>query len=168
MDFNAYLYETLELFKACYVLQDMHSASVKSLMFCSISFYLFTCFIDVEALDLESSDDSCQDFDDAEENLTTDTSAGAAGSRSAMTDRSSGVDCSPEDESTTSWEDMSRLDPHLLLYKACGARNLPVMLQALANKADPNWVNLDDGGRTPIMRAVITVRARALTLLSYT
>ncbi|KAK3738015.1 hypothetical protein RRG08_066816 [Elysia crispata] len=109
-----------------------------------------------KTLDLESSDDSCQDFDDAEENLTTDTSAGAAGSRSAMTDRSSGVDCSPEDESTTSWEDMSRLDPHLLLYKACGARNLPVMLQALANKADPNWVNLDDGGRTPIMRAVIT------------
>ncbi|RUS76306.1 hypothetical protein EGW08_015930 [Elysia chlorotica] len=61
-----------------------------------------------------------------------------------------------EDEMTTSWEDMSRLDPHLLLYKACGARNLPVMLQALANRADPNWVNLDDGGRTPIMRAVVT------------
>ena len=83
-----------------------------------------------------------------------------------MTDRSSGVDCAAEDDLTTSWEDMSRLDPHLLLYKACGARNLPVMLQALANKADPNWVNLEDGGRTPIMRAVVTVRTNKLAKFS--
>ncbi|GFN91782.1 ARF-GAP with coiled-coil, ank repeat and ph domain-containing protein 2 [Plakobranchus ocellatus] len=104
-----------------------------------------------KSLDLESSDDSCQDFDDAEENPDN----ANASRTSATADGSSGVDC-PEDDMTTSWEDMSRLDPHLLLYKACGARNLPVMLQALANKADPNWVNLEDGGRTPIMRAIHT------------
>ena len=39
---------------------------------------------------------------------------------------------------------MSKLDPNLLLYKAAEARNLPVMLEALANGADPNWVNADD------------------------
>ncbi|GFR62463.1 ARF-GAP with coiled-coil, ANK repeat and PH domain-containing protein 2 [Elysia marginata] len=109
-----------------------------------------------KTLDLESSDDSCQDFDDAEDNQAPDAGTGARSSTSGMTDRSSGVDCATEEDLTTSWEDMSRLDPHLLLYKACGARNLPVMLQALANKADPNWVNLEDGGRTPIMRAIVT------------
>ncbi|XP_076451929.1 arf-GAP with coiled-coil, ANK repeat and PH domain-containing protein 2-like isoform X2 [Babylonia areolata] len=57
---------------------------------------------------------------------------------------------------TTSWEDMSKLDPNLLLYKAAEARNLPVMSEALANGADPNWVNPDDDLKTPIMKAVET------------
>ena len=52
---------------------------------------------------------------------------------------------------------MSKLDPNLLLYKAAEARNLPVMLEALANGADPNWVNVDDEDKTPIMKAVETV-----------
>lgn len=52
---------------------------------------------------------------------------------------------------------MSKLDPNLLLYKAAQARNLPVMLEALANKADPNWVNQDEEGMTPLMKAVDTV-----------
>ncbi|KAK3583409.1 hypothetical protein CHS0354_040376 [Potamilus streckersoni] len=58
--------------------------------------------------------------------------------------------------STTSWEDMSRLDPNRLLYKAAQARNLPVMLEALANGALPNWVNEEDEGKTPLMKAVDT------------
>ena len=62
-----------------------------------------------------------------------------------------------EEAPTTSWEDMSKLDPNLLLYKAAEARNLPVMLEALANGADPNWVNADDEDKTPIMKAVETV-----------
>lgn len=61
-----------------------------------------------------------------------------------------------EDAVTTSWEDMSKLDPNLLLYKAAEARNLPVMLEALANGGDPNWVNPDDNDKTPIMKAVET------------
>ncbi|XP_025083083.1 arf-GAP with coiled-coil, ANK repeat and PH domain-containing protein 2-like isoform X3 [Pomacea canaliculata] len=61
-----------------------------------------------------------------------------------------------EEMAVTSWEDMSKLDPNLLLYKAAEARNLPVMLEALSNGADPNWVNPDDNDKTPIMKAVET------------
>lgn len=92
-----------------------------------------------QGFDLESSDDSGHDYDD-------DVSGA----------RESGF--GDGDEFTTSWEDMSKLDPNLLLYKASGARNLPVMLEALSNRADPNWVNMEDEGKTPIMRAVQTVR----------
>ncbi|CAL1530470.1 unnamed protein product [Lymnaea stagnalis] len=91
-----------------------------------------------KSLDLESSDESSHDVDDD--------STGPSGAGSST----------DGDRFTTSWEDMSRLDPNLLLYKASGARNLPVMLEALSNKADPNWVNLEEDGKTPIMRAVQT------------
>jgi hypothetical protein len=36
------------------------------------------------------------------------------------------------------------------------------MLEALANKADPNWVNHDEDGKTPLMKAVDKVSRRAL------
>ena len=68
-----------------------------------------------------------------------------------------GVDEGEDSTSTTSWEDMSKLDPNMLLFKAAQARNLTVMLEALANGADPNWVNEEDEGRTPLMKAVETV-----------
>ncbi|XP_071109531.1 arf-GAP with coiled-coil, ANK repeat and PH domain-containing protein 2-like isoform X2 [Haliotis cracherodii] len=58
--------------------------------------------------------------------------------------------------STTSWEDMSKLDPNLLLYKAAEARNLPVMAEALAHGADINWLNKDDEMKSPIFKAVET------------
>ncbi|XP_052081434.1 arf-GAP with coiled-coil, ANK repeat and PH domain-containing protein 2-like isoform X2 [Mytilus californianus] len=67
-----------------------------------------------------------------------------------------GVDEGEDSQSTTSWEDMSKLDPNMLLYKAAQARNLTVMLEALANGADPNWVNEEEEGRTPLMKAVET------------
>ena len=59
--------------------------------------------------------------------------------------------------SVTSWEDMSTLDPNMLLFKAAQARNLPVMLEALANKADPNWISTENVDKTPIMKAIETV-----------
>ena len=68
-----------------------------------------------------------------------------------------GVDEGEDSRSTTSWEDMSKLDPNMLLFKAAQARNLTVMLEALANGADPNWVNDEEEGRTPLMKAVETV-----------
>jgi Arf-GAP/coiled-coil/ANK repeat/PH domain-containing protein len=68
-----------------------------------------------------------------------------------------GVDEGEDSRSTTSWEDMSKLDPNMLLFKAAQARNLTVMLEALANGADPNWVNEEEEGRTPLMKAVETV-----------
>ncbi|KAH9513503.1 Arf-GAP with coiled-coil, ANK repeat and PH domain-containing protein 2 [Bulinus truncatus] len=87
-----------------------------------------------KSLDLESSDESLHEYDDEL-------------SDSVALDG---------DNFTTSWEDMSKLDPNLLLYKASAARNLPVMLEALANRGDPNWVNLEEDGKTPIMKAVQT------------
>ena len=35
--------------------------------------------------------------------------------------------------------------------------NLPVMLEALANKADPNWISTENEDKTPIMKALETV-----------
>ena len=59
--------------------------------------------------------------------------------------------------STTSLEDMSRLTANMLLYKAARARNVTVMLDALAQFADVNWKNNDDYGRTPLMQALFSV-----------
>lgn len=92
-------------------------------------------------LDLESSDESLHEYEDE-----------APGTEASKDDPGS-----DGDNNTTSWEDMSKLDPNMLLYKASGARNLPVMMEALCNKADANWVNLDEEGKTPIMKAVQTV-----------
>lgn len=63
----------------------------------------------------------------------------------------------PDAQSTTSCEDLAKLQPELLLLKAAQARNLPVMLEALAFGADANWRNPDDHGATPLIRAVSTV-----------
>ena len=45
----------------------------------------------------------------------------------------------------------------MLLFKAAQARNLPVMLEAFANKADPNWISTENEDKTPIMKAIETV-----------
>lgn len=96
----------------------------------------------IKGLDLESSDESCPDLEDDESKSGEEYLPGQV--------------CD-KDKLTTSWEDMSKLDPNLLLYKASGARNLPVMVEALSNRADPNWVNMEEDGKTPIMKAVQTV-----------
>jgi len=44
-----------------------------------------------------------------------------------------------------------------LLYKACQARNLPIMAEALAHGADVNSVNEEDEGKSPLIQAVIGV-----------
>lgn len=54
-------------------------------------------------------------------------------------------------------EDSRDLDPGALLYKACQARNLPVMAEALAHGADVNSVNEEDEGKSPLIQAVIGV-----------
>jgi ankyrin repeat protein len=56
--------------------------------------------------------------------------------------------------STTSAEDLSRLQPNLLLYRATQARNLPVMMEALALGADVNWRHQEEHGGTALMVAV--------------
>ncbi|XP_074653859.1 arf-GAP with coiled-coil, ANK repeat and PH domain-containing protein 2-like isoform X2 [Tubulanus polymorphus] len=57
-------------------------------------------------------------------------------------------------KSTTSLEDVTSLNPNMLLYRAAEARNLPVMLEALAHSASPNWNNPADEDRTSIVQAV--------------
>ena len=66
-------------------------------------------------------------------------------------------DTEDDSRSTTSWEDMSSLDPNMLLFKAAQSRNLAVMLEALANGAETNWVNIQEEDKTPLMKAVETV-----------
>uniref|UniRef100_A0A673HML0 Arf-GAP with coiled-coil, ANK repeat and PH domain-containing protein n=1 Tax=Sinocyclocheilus rhinocerous TaxID=307959 RepID=A0A673HML0_9TELE len=55
-----------------------------------------------------------------------------------------------------------KLDPGALLYKACQARNLPVMAEALAHGADVNSVNEEDEGKSPLIQAVIGVTCEFL------
>lgn len=73
-----------------------------------------------------------------------------------LSENSSSSGSDEDTTSVTSWEDMSTLDPNMLLFKAAQARNLPVMLEALANSADPNWVCGDNEDKTPIMKAIET------------
>ncbi|XP_065200219.1 arf-GAP with coiled-coil, ANK repeat and PH domain-containing protein 2 [Planococcus citri] len=65
---------------------------------------------------------------------------------------------SSDDDSVTSEdvaeEDISKLSPNLLLYRASGAHNLPVMCHAFAAGADPNWINVEDGNRVALHQAV--------------
>lgn len=74
------------------------------------------------------------------------------------------IDLSSDQESTTGdgdeaveEEDIDKLHPDLLLYKAAAAHNLPVMCEALALGADKQWVNLEDKGQSPIHQAIMSV-----------
>uniref|UniRef100_A0A8C2DB99 Arf-GAP with coiled-coil, ANK repeat and PH domain-containing protein n=1 Tax=Cyprinus carpio TaxID=7962 RepID=A0A8C2DB99_CYPCA len=62
---------------------------------------------------------------------------------------------SPATLSSGNPEDLRELDPGALLYKACQARNLPVMAEALAHGAEVNSVNEEDEGKSPLIKAVI-------------
>ncbi|XP_028654236.2 arf-GAP with coiled-coil, ANK repeat and PH domain-containing protein 1 isoform X1 [Erpetoichthys calabaricus] len=50
--------------------------------------------------------------------------------------------------------DLSALHPGALLYRAAAMQNFPVMADALAHGADVNWVNNNEGNRTPLIQAV--------------
>uniref|UniRef100_A0A8C1HVQ5 Arf-GAP with coiled-coil, ANK repeat and PH domain-containing protein n=1 Tax=Cyprinus carpio carpio TaxID=630221 RepID=A0A8C1HVQ5_CYPCA len=63
---------------------------------------------------------------------------------------------------TSDPEDLRELDPGALLYKACQARNLPVMAEALAHGADVSSVNEEDEGKSPLIQAVIGVTCEFL------
>ena len=72
-------------------------------------------------------------------------------------DSASEAEADQDARSTTSYEDLGKLQPDLLLYRAAQARNLPVMLEALALGADPNWRNPDNHDTTPLITAVGSV-----------
>lgn len=55
-------------------------------------------------------------------------------------------------------EDARDLHPGALLLKASLARNLPVMAEALAHRADVNTVSEEDDGKSALIYAVTGVR----------
>ncbi|KAK9887352.1 hypothetical protein WA026_022021 [Henosepilachna vigintioctopunctata] len=61
-----------------------------------------------------------------------------------------------EDNDVLEAEDISKLHPNLLLYKASAAHNLPVMCEAIALGADIQWSNPEDRGRTPLHQGVFS------------
>ncbi|XP_053338492.1 arf-GAP with coiled-coil, ANK repeat and PH domain-containing protein 3 isoform X1 [Clarias gariepinus] len=67
-------------------------------------------------------------------------------------DSSGEVELEPE---ASDPEDARELPLGTLLYKACQARNLPVMAEALAHGADVNSANDEDEGKSPLIQAVI-------------
>ncbi|XP_077998264.1 arf-GAP with coiled-coil, ANK repeat and PH domain-containing protein 2-like isoform X2 [Glandiceps talaboti] len=58
------------------------------------------------------------------------------------------------ENTTTSLEDLSKFTPNMLLYKAANANNLSVMIEAMANGANVNWINTEDHGRCSLHQAV--------------
>ena len=72
-------------------------------------------------------------------------------------DSGSEPEADQDSRSTTSYEEFSKLHPDLLLFKAAQARNLPVMLEALAQQADVNWHSDEEDGKTPLIKAVESV-----------
>ncbi|KAK3930262.1 Arf-GAP with coiled-coil, ANK repeat and PH domain-containing protein 2 [Frankliniella fusca] len=61
-----------------------------------------------------------------------------------------------EEEKSQVEEDISKLNPDMLLYMAAAAHNLPVMCEALALGGDKNWMNLKEGNRCPLHQAVLS------------
>lgn len=59
-----------------------------------------------------------------------------------------------DEEEIAGEEDISKLHPDLLLYKAAAAHNLPVMCEAFGFGADKNWTNPEDCGRSCLHQAV--------------
>ncbi|XP_044734424.1 arf-GAP with coiled-coil, ANK repeat and PH domain-containing protein 2 [Chrysoperla carnea] len=61
-----------------------------------------------------------------------------------------------EDDELVDEEDISKLDPNLLLYKAAAAHNLPIMCEAFSFGADKLWTNADDHGRNALHQAIFS------------
>lgn len=62
-------------------------------------------------------------------------------------------------------EDIAKLDPDVLMYKASGVHNLPVMSQALALGASKLFKNADDHDRTCLHSAVLSGSVMAVEFL---
>lgn len=61
-----------------------------------------------------------------------------------------------EDDSTIRIEDVHKLNPNYVLYRASALHNLPIMCQAIALGADKNWANVDENCRTPLHQAIVS------------
>lgn len=70
-----------------------------------------------------------------------------------------------DDADVVDIEDISKLEPDVLLYKASQVHNLPVMCQALALGANKNWKNAEEENRTCIHQAIISGSVMAVEFL---
>lgn len=70
-----------------------------------------------------------------------------------------------EDVDDVVLEDISSLSPQAVLYRAAEAHNLPVMLAALAGRADVNVASPAHGNRTPLHAAVLSGSVMACSYL---
>lgn len=72
------------------------------------------------------------------------------------TEQEAGLEAEPD---TSDPEDV-RDQPGALLFQASQIQNLPAMAAALAHGADVNATNAANGGRTPLIQAVVGVSPR--------
>uniref|UniRef100_A0A6B2E9M9 Putative gtpase activating protein n=1 Tax=Phlebotomus kandelakii TaxID=1109342 RepID=A0A6B2E9M9_9DIPT len=70
-----------------------------------------------------------------------------------------------DEEPSQDNEDIQKLNPDVLLYKAALNHNLPVMSQALALGAQKNWANAEDIDRTSLHQAVLSGSVMACEFL---
>ncbi|XP_058063366.1 arf-GAP with coiled-coil, ANK repeat and PH domain-containing protein 2 [Anopheles bellator] len=70
-----------------------------------------------------------------------------------------------EDNSIMECEDLERLCPNYLLYKAASGHNLPVMSHALALGADKHWTNSEEADRTALHAAILSGSVMACEFL---
>lgn len=62
-------------------------------------------------------------------------------------------------------EEIEKLNPNFLLYKAALAHNIPVMCQSLALGAEKNWENPADFNRTALHQAILSASLMATEFL---
>jgi Arf-GAP with coiled-coil, ANK repeat and PH domain-containing protein len=69
-----------------------------------------------------------------------------------------------EDQESTSGEEdvleeeeIEKLNPNYVLFKAATAHNIPVMCQAISLGADKNWQNSENLNRTPLHQSIVVV-----------
>ena len=53
-------------------------------------------------------------------------------------------------------DQLKSLPPSHLLYEAAKVKNISLMVLAVANGSDVNWVNMTDGGKSPLQQSVIS------------
>lgn len=64
----------------------------------------------------------------------------------------------------TDEEEIDKLSPNYVLFKATMAHNLPVMAQAISLGADKNWENPENLNRSPLHQAILAVSFRSQSI----
>lgn len=88
---------------------------------------------------------------------TSRSDASAPSSEREVSEGSSGEAELEAEPDTSDQEDARDLRPGALLYRASRNQNLPAMAEALAHGADVNAANDADGGKSPLIQAVVGV-----------